>query len=107
VVDTHIKHKCEETFPCFYRQDDLRTFWDQAEAIPAAWEKVSPDNPGDELRVINTFRRLCLTLIEEREFYCAGFHLPYEQGWLDCEKCENSPYPYAGMSFSVEICSSG
>jgi len=58
MIDTKIKHNCEETFSCFYRKDGLCTFWEQAEAIPAAWEKVFDDHPDDyaALMDIDTFR---------------------------------------------------
>jgi len=91
MIDTEIKHKCEETFPCFYRKDGLCTFWEQAEAIPAAWEKVFPGDPAwDDFRAIDTFREPCLELIEERKRHCASFHIPFEKGWLKCEKCNES-----------------
>ncbi len=29
MIDTGIKHKCEETFSCFYRKGGFCTFWEQ------------------------------------------------------------------------------
>ncbi len=69
-----------ETFPCFYRKDGLCTFWKQAWAIPAAWEKVFDGDPDKDeaLRAIDTFREPCLTEMEERDLACAG--VPFSIG---------------------------
>jgi len=102
MIDTEIKHECEETFPCFYRKEGLCAFWEEAEAIPAAWEKVFPDDPAwDDFRAIDTFREPCLTEMEKRDEACAGFHIPFEKGWQDCENCNNSLCPYEGRPFSI------
>ena len=103
MVETQIKHKCEETFSCFYRKGGFCTFWEQTEAIPAAWERVFDDDPNDHsaLRVIDTFREPCLIEMEKRDEACAGFRIPFEKGWIDCEKCDNSLCPYAGKPFSI------
>ncbi|MBA7687188.1 hypothetical protein ES703_95648 [subsurface metagenome] len=103
MVETQIRHKCEETFSCFYRKDGLCTFWEQAEAIPAAWEKVFDEDPDDDaaLRDIDTFREPCLIEMEKRDFACAGFHIPFEKGWQDCENCNNSLCPYEGQRFYI------
>jgi uncharacterized protein YbdZ (MbtH family) len=102
MIKTQINHKCNETFPCFYRKDGLCSFWEQAEAIPAAWEKVFKEDPdGDALRVIDTFREPCLVEMENRDKACAGFHIPFEKGWIDCEKCNESLCLYVGKPFSI------
>lgn len=103
MIDTQIKHKCEETFSCFYRKDGLCTFWEQAEAIPAVWEKVFDEDPDDDeaLRDIDTFREPCLIEMEKRDFACAGFHIPFEKGWQDCENCNNSLCLYERRRFYI------
>ncbi|MBA7569650.1 hypothetical protein ES708_11391 [subsurface metagenome] len=92
-----------KAFHCFYRKDGLCTFWEQAWAIPAAWEKVFPDDPDDDsaLRDIDTFREPCLTEMEKRDEACAGFHIPFEKGWLKCEECNESLCPYEGQRFYI------
>lgn len=70
-------------------------------AIPAAWGKAFPNDPNDDLRDIDTFREPCLIEMEKRDFACAGFHIPFEKGWQDCENCNNSLCPYEGRPFSI------
>lgn len=98
-METQIK--CPQSFPCFYRKDGICTFWEQAEAIPAAWEKVFPDDSDNDLRAIDTFREPCLTELEKRENACASFKIPFEQGWLGCEKCNETLCSYAGETFRI------
>ena len=99
------KFSCPErkTFPCFYRKDGICTFYEQAWAIPAAWEKVFPDDPDVDgvLRDIDTFHEPCLIEGKKRDEACARFHTRFEQGLTDCEKCNNSLCSYAGVPFSI------
>jgi hypothetical protein len=96
-----IEHRCPSNYPCFYRRSTRCTFWEQAEAIPAVWEKVFPDDPDWDLRVIDTFREPCLWLAEERRKSCAGFIIPGGKGWLECEECKESLCKYMGEPFRV------
>jgi len=96
------KFKCGEKMPCFYRKDGLCTFWEQAEATPAAWEKVFPGNPAwDNFRAIDTFREPCLIEMEKRDNTCASFKIPFEEGWLGCEGCNETLCAYAGEPFRI------
>ena len=92
-----------KTVHCFYRKDGICTFWEQAWAIPAAWEKVFDGDPDKDqaLRAIDTFREPCLIEMEKRDEACAGFHIPFEKGWQDCENCNNSLCPYEGQRFYI------
>ena len=95
-----------KTSHCFYRKDSICTFWEQAWAIPAAWQKVFDWEPDDDeaLRDIDTFREPCLIETEKRDFACAGFHSPFEKGWQDCENCNNGLCPYERQRFYMTRC---
>ena len=96
-----IKQSCHQSFPCFYRRHDWCTFWEEADKIPAAWDKLFPDDPTCDLVAIDTFREPCLELEEKRRERCAGFIIPGEQGWLKCEECRESLCQYMEEPFRV------
>ncbi len=95
------EHVCKDTFYCCYRQDSRCTFWEQAEAVPAVWEKVFPEDPDYDLVVIDTFREPCLVKDEERWDRCASFHIWEEPGWVQCETCSESLCSYMGGPFEI------
>ena len=64
-VTENIKHPCWATFPCFYRKNNLCTYWIQTEAIFEKFAKSDPQNRNCYQNMIDTDREPCLELNEE------------------------------------------
>lgn len=99
-ITSKIEHRCSQDCPCFYRKGNSCTFWEEVEIIPAAWNRVFPDDDCD-LRYIDTFREPCLYLNEARWESCRGFYNPRDEGWLKCEDCKESLCSYMEQPFEV------
>lgn len=61
----HTKRPCWATFPCFYRKNNLCTYWIQLEAILEIFAEGDPQKRDSYQSMIDTDREPCLELNEE------------------------------------------
>lgn len=62
------KHPCWATFPCFYKKNDVCTYWIQVEVIMGKFAEDDPINRNCYRSMIDAVHEPCLELsVEERK----------------------------------------